>query len=620
MPHVIEFVTGAEFLDQTLYPRQATLLKLMFCESQLLTGYDRDVMGEWASGFALHRHSDGTIGYRGGAGVVPDVVERMESCRLAGRRWFREVVMVGGRRGSKGFLGAVATAYVLWHQLARPDPAAHYGISRGKQVHVLVFAGQRDQAVTNQWRDLADVIRLAPCFRPFVAKEGRDTLWLYSSAQRAAGNVDPDDAAFKISAKEATTLAGRGPAAIVQIFDEMAHMAAGGANRPAEEIFSSATPALAQFSTDSFLYEASSPWQQQGQFFANYRRGLAVDPGTGLAVDPDMLVVQFPSQELYRDWELTLTGAVAAWPDGPPLSRRERPIFDAADADRLRRADPHGFDVEYGAHWATSVAAYLLPEDVDAVFAPWPTHPLQNVHQGRLGTRYVAHADPSVSGANFAVVVAHREGDDQSRGHVVVDHVRVWRPSDFPDGRIEYETVTEVLESLIVRFRISSLTMDQFNSAGLMAQLKAYARTHQLQQQTMISERTATGPSNQRMSENLKTAMSRRLVHSPHHDLLEAELRNLEIRNGRVDHPTRGPVQTSDVADCLMNVVDALIGDGNSEQFTSSLGAITLSGSRPAHPLAAAFDTVHHARGVGLSRGAYRDPARGGRVRRRGRP
>ena len=30
--------------------------------------------------------------------------------------------------------------------------------------------------------------------------------------------------------------------------------------------------------------------------------GLAIDPVTSAALDPDMLVVQLPSQDLYRDW------------------------------------------------------------------------------------------------------------------------------------------------------------------------------------------------------------------------------------------------------------------------------------------------------------------------------
>lgn len=618
VPNVVEFATGADYLDQDLYPRQATWLKLMCCSPTLLTAYDDGVIAEWTAGFTPSVHSDGTAGYNGTYGIVPDVLRRVQFCLDQGRGWFREVVVVGGRRGSKGFIGAVVAAYVLWHQLAIEDPRRRYGIARGKQVHLLVFAGQRDQAVTNQWRDLSEMIRSAPCFQPFIAKQGRDSISLFSAAQVAAGGASPDDAMFVISAKEATQLAGRGPAVICEIFDEMAHMVAGGANRSAEEIFSAATPALRQFGKESLLYEASSPWHQQGQFHTNYRRGLAIDPDTGDSLDPDMLVIQVPSHELYRDWELTREGEILCWPGGLPLPALEKAIVGQADMEQERRADPVRFDVEFDAQWATSVAAYLRPEDVDSIFAEWDGQALGMRSEGVLGTRYVAHADPSVSGANFAVMVAHRGEDHDGRGHVVVDYIRVWRPADFPDGRVDYEAVAASLESLMLRFRISSFSFDQFSSAGLMDRLRAFAQANQLHSYSGIHERTGTASLNKRMYEGLKTALSRRIVHAPHHELLEAELRNLETRNGRVDHPTRGPVQTSDIADCLMNVVDVLIGDNNGEQFAESLGTIMPSGSVPGHPLSERFDRVHTSQKQGLQRGRHGDAARGSRFGRRG--
>ncbi len=88
----------------------------------------------------------------------------------------------------------------------------------------------------------------------------------------------------------------------------------------------------------------------------------------------------------------------------------------------------------------------------------------------------------------------------------------MWRPGDFPDGRIDYEEVVASLRSLMLRFRISNFSFDQFNSAGLMAGLKAFAQANQPHSYSRISERTATAPLNKRMYEGLKTALSRRLV------------------------------------------------------------------------------------------------------------
>ena len=515
VPHIVQFAIDADYLGVELFPRQSTLLKLMFCSPHLLTSFDRGVLAEWTSGFTVQPGNDGTAGYRGQCGVVGDVVDRMRWCSEHGRGWFGEVIFVGRRRGSKSLLGAIAGAYVLWRLLALGDPAKHYAIIRGKQLHIPVFAGQRDQARTNQWKDLVDLIGAAPCFSPYVAKTTSGSLRLYSPAQLAAGRVvEPGDAALVISAKEATPLAGRGPATPVQFYDEMAHITATGTNRSAEEIFSAATPALAQFGPDSFLYEASSPWTQQGQFYANYLRGLAVDPDTGAALDPAALVVQLPSFELYKNWQRTQDPDFRVWPGGPRFAPRRGPILDEASETELRRVDPDRYDVEFGARWATSLAAYLPPEHVDGLFGPWAGRQLLMQSCGVAEHHYVAHADPSVSGANFALVIAHPEFDGAGTRHVVVDHITVWRPRDF-GGRIDYEMVTADIKSLLVRFPIAHFSFDQFNSAGLLDRLKAFCRNDdRVVGHPTITERTATAASNHRMNETLKTALSRHLVHA----------------------------------------------------------------------------------------------------------
>lgn len=620
VPHVMHFALSADYLGVALYPRQATLLKVMFLRPDLFTPYDEAVLAEWTAGFALHEATDGSVEYRGSYGMVADVADRIDRCQAQGRGWFREVVLVLGRRGSKGFLGAVAGAYILWQLLATGDPTRHYGLPRGKQLHVLVFAGKHEQAKVNQYRDLADVICAAPCFAPYIAARTTSALQLFSPAQVAAGCTDPDRAAIVVTALEATPLSGRGTASPMLYFDEMAHMVAGGSNRPAEEVFSAAMPASAQFRRDAFVFQASSPWQQQGKFYENYRRGLAVNPLTRGPQDPDILVVQLPSGDLYRDWEATGGGKLAAWSGGPPLPRQHRAVFDESDTGAvLRRADPANYAVEYLAQWQTSVAAYLRAEDVDALFAPWRDRRLEMASRGISAHRYVAHGDPSVSGANFGFVVAHPETDETGQRHVIVDLLQVWRPADFAHHTIDYEVVVRDLEEIIRRFPIQAMSFDQFNAAGLLGQLRSFVRTESnLVARPMLDERTATAARNHREAETLKTALGRRLVHAPYHDLAEAELRNLEVRNGKVDHPTRGPVQTADLADCLMAVTAVLLGDHLGDDLHSALSAQRLSASRPGSLSGGAVDPAHAAlsafsRASHRHRGEARGPARGGR-------
>lgn len=586
VPHIGEFALLERFLGQRLYPRQLLILKLMFCALDLLTDYDRAVLAEWSAGFTPIMRSDGSAGFAGTYGVPPDVLDRMQWCRNQGRGWFREIVAVIGRRGSKGLLGAIASAYVLWRLLATGDPQANYGLPAGKQLHVLVFAGKHDQAKANQFKDIVDCIENAPCFQSYLAGRTADTLLLFSPAQVAAGVTDPARAAIVIRAAESTPLSGRGPASPLLLFDEMAHMTSAGSNRSAEEMYSAATPATSQFGTEALIYQASSPWQQQGQFYFNYQRGLALDADTSAPIDPDVLVVQLPSWDLYRDWELTAGEGLAAWPDGPVLPVQKGPMFDRDDAGAAqRRADPANFDVEYRAQWATSMAAYLRPGDVDLVFSPWRGQALEMRGAGSLWHPYVAHGDPSRVNANFAFVIAHPEIDELGHRHVIVDLIHTWRPADFDNHTINYRAVTADIKKFMIDFPLSSVSFDQFNSAGLLDELQHFARTEpRLQRRPTLRERPATTQRNLRDAEVFKSAVIGGRVHAPFHDLADRELRNLEERNGRVDHPSRGPVQTSDVADALMAVTAELLGDGAGHLVMQALSSLSPRGTGPRGP------------------------------------
>lgn len=44
-PDPLEFITSDAYLRRRIYPRQGTLLKLIFARTDLLTSYDFDVIG-----------------------------------------------------------------------------------------------------------------------------------------------------------------------------------------------------------------------------------------------------------------------------------------------------------------------------------------------------------------------------------------------------------------------------------------------------------------------------------------------------------------------------------------------------------------------------------------------
>jgi len=78
-----------------------------------------------------------------------------------------------------------------------------------------------------------------------------------------------------------------------------------------------------------------------------------------------------------------------------------------------------------------------------------------------LETEYLIHVDPSTNRANYAIIVAHRQGPcDGSLPHVVIDEITVFTPQEF-GGRINQTACLERLKSLVSKYAPTSVTFDQ---------------------------------------------------------------------------------------------------------------------------------------------------------------
>lgn len=592
VPDIMEFVISDRYLNRpNIYPRQATVLKIIFLQDDLFTQYDHDVIGEWIEAYQQSADDNG----EGNNGVQPDIYDRIRICKEEGRPWFRETLAVAGRRGSKGHIGGLSGAYVVWNYLAKGDPQGHYGVDRDKRLAALVFAGKKEQAKANQWKDLTNVILGGPCFSPYISNSLGQSLTIYAPhdfarmLDRHERGVESEDdmATFEILPKESTQMAGRGPASFAQFYDEMAHVVASGANRSAEEVYEAATPSLDQFGVDAFIYEPSSPWQKLGQFYANYQQSLEKDEETGGPAYPEMFMFQLASWDIYKDWEKA--NDLRMWPGGI----RFQPLRGAIQAfdvqmQRLERANPETFAVERRSHFAASLNAYLSEARVADIWKPWPDelHPLAMQSGGLVSRLYRAHGDPSQSGANFGFAIAHIEMpdpqvDDRGLPHVVFDHISAWIPGDFEGHEIDYEVVETDVKGYMDAFMPDILSFDQWNSVGTIQSLRRYAAERRYPKRVQVDERTATGPLNWKTYETFKTAVGLGLVHAPFFELADLELRFLQDLGGKVDHPTSGPVQTKDVADCMAIVVYELIGDQMAAFIGKAFGDVALSASVP---------------------------------------
>lgn len=575
VPDPITFCVGEEWLNRpNMYPRQATLMKVAFLREDLFTDYDYQVVEEWA-------HSFRTTGYNG---IQPDVLRRMEILRDQGFKWFREILLVMGRRAGKGHLSALAMAYVLWNYMAKGDPQDFYGVDRSKRLTALIFAGKREQAKANLWKDLVNVVTDAPCFAPYVSQFHAERLSIYAPAdfvkirrqQERGIESDLDQATFEILPKESTLMAGRGPASFVQGYDEMAHVVASGANRSAEEVYAAATPSLDQFGKDGFIVEPSSPWQMMGQFYENYTQSLQQDMD-GTPLYPEKLMVQLASWDIYKDWERA---------HFIPLTSRSsetfRPLRGAIQTyddqmKKLKMANPETFAVERESKFATAIDAYLNADKVEAIFNDWNGRTLQMQEKGLLIQTYKAHGDPSKSNANFGIAIAHPEVVDGVT-HCVFDLIHHFDPQDFPDHNIDYEFVESWIWEKIKAFMPDEWTFDQWNSASMIQRLQKKVRDANFPKRVNVYEETATMTHNWKRAENAKTAINMGWVHAPYYEQAELELKFLQEKNGKVEKPSMGPIQTKDVADCVFECIYTIVGEQVNAFMMNDMSSMRVGG------------------------------------------
>jgi hypothetical protein len=247
-------------------------------------------------------------------------------------------------------------------------------------------------------------------------------------------------------------------------------------------------------------------------------------------------------------------------------------------------SNPDTFKVERRGKFAEVEDAYLKPEMVDRMFAGAPVGYDENGNQiletlysnyghgARAFYDYVAHLDPSSTTAGFGFSLGHVEKfehkDGVVRDHVVFDIIKRWEPRDFEGGAIDWEIVHAEVLGYIEIFRPISISFDQYQSDAPIQALRKEMNARNYATQIELKRRT--NESNWKQAEAFKTALYQGFVHAPHDDLMNQwsalELKFLVKKatggkNPRVDRQEVGPVQTKDMADCIMEVVEKLIGN-----------------------------------------------------------
>ena len=308
-----------------------------------------------------------------------------------------------------------------------------------------------------------------------------------------------------------------------------------------------------------------------GKAYNLYEACLERNLEEGTPAYPNMMMAQLPSWGPYEDWAdpratggFNFRGAPQEYDDSMKL---------------LEKREPDAFKVERMSQWAEVTNAYLNPKMVDRMFEPFKDSSgemriLEPVYEGNFSVVYHGHCDPSKSGANTAAMIGHvekmyDEEDNEEWYHVIIDWIKVWNPEDYEENQIDYEEIEEELVDVLCKFRTTKVfSFDQYGAFVTLPRLKKRLIQVRPPHKVKIREEKFTKESNMRRNERFKSAIGMNWVHSYRDNfgpdgtsLLEQELKFLQEINGRVDKQKFGPIRTSDVSDCLMVIVDALLED-----------------------------------------------------------
>lgn len=602
---VVEF--AEELCNKRLYPRQALLLKLIFLED--LTEEEEVELDYWIAG------GDGGNEVL----ISPLIRERRDWLKKRGYPHFREVVLVGGRRSSKGYMVGIIMGYKMF-QAMKINFHEQFGIDEDKQVYFSCVSASQDQAKRFQYADFADTVTSCTSMQPNIFKVRELEFSVMTeldkrkiiALERAGTKVGRDISTLRGVAWAANAKTLRGSATLVIDFDEMAHMQVEGESyMTSEQVYDAAIPSLAQFGKHALIVCASSPYTKIGKFYERYTEALAVKEDQPLA--PMMLTLQFPSWFLFgnywKDKRKRFKSAITVSPDWDTdkKDKHGRYLLSAEDKDNIvierenERQDPDKFKVERRGQWAEVMDSFLRPELVDRAFLGMPQEngqyqPLKmNWSYPQAGFRYIAHLDPSSTTAGFGFCLGHVEyiqgydpdsGEERERPHAIIDIIQRWQASSFQDQIVDYEVVLHDIMQYLIVFQPHEVSLDQFQNAAIIGWLNKELRGKNLSGSIRVFERTATNKSNWDVACVFRDALYQDLIHIPSDtadsDWLALELKNLQQintagRHPRVDAPTVGPIQTKDCYSALSQVVWALIGEEMAGQVKKDIGEIRMA-------------------------------------------
>jgi hypothetical protein len=460
---IITFCEDAQFLNFSgqgveLWPMQRIVLKMFYRgtrgnEHVQLTDAEIAILDDIAS------HED--LDYVDSQGGFRQVIEKY-------KRWtpHRTLQLVMGRRSSKTMMVSIIAAYEAYKLLESPngDPHKFYKIPPDKPIAIINVAVSEQQAYDPLFLEIQARIARSPYFQDKVnhGTEQKGRIYLLTDAdkkenarRKAAGNTLLLDGSIVLMSGHSNSASLRGKAAIVILFDEFAHFTNTSGKQSGDEVYSALYPSTQQFGVDGKIVLLSDPRGKEGMFWKLFemsqRRGVAED-GQVTHPNDDILSLQLPT-----------------WRMNPS------PFFARKYLEETERSkDPLSFLSTWAARFCGEEGAqFFIPEKIDECTDI-------NRQESKFGDQrytYHIHLDPAKSSHNYALAMTHAVTMVNKQGlvkrQIVLDYMKFWRPKDSVTPIDIMEIEKEIID-LCRRFRVDTVTFDQFQSAQTIQRLRSF--------------------------------------------------------------------------------------------------------------------------------------------------
>ena len=459
----------------------------------------------------------------------------------------------------KDMVSSLLASYEAMRLLEVPggNPYTYYKIKEGNPIYIITAANSERQAKI-LFNEIKSVILNAPYFQDKIGDNGKaidsSSIRLLTPSDKSINKTRRSKDVSEVEKGSVVILAGhsnsdslRGNRSFLILLDEVALYKDTAGSASGDALYNSLLPSTADFRVhykekgeiksrlDSKIVSISSPRGKDGLLWRMWQNSLDKEKGK------HMLSMRAPTWKVNKHHtEKELREENANMPE-------------------------QQFCMEFGAEFAGAEGEKFLSEElIDRAVHP----DLGQLSTGQAGVFYYAHVDPAASSHNYALVVLHvenfikttpvevREGIYKSkkdrRKRYVVDHLKVWTPTEKGGSGIDFQTIDEYMIALSKRFRFAMVSYDAFESKASMQRLRKHGIPVKLTRfQKRYKEKIY------RNLENIFVAGDILIPsRGPHAKLLELELKNLKRKwspqgGFRIEPNVEAEVTTDDLVDGL---------------------------------------------------------------------